>query len=224
MAADALVRLGPSPATQQTTYKSRESLQNMSDEQPTQPGPESTAAAKRSNRRQLVLIALIAAVSVGGSYALYFSTVDSGVWGTTNQGQFVDPPRQVPELGLTDSTGVAHVNGEVWWVWLVQDGSCAAQCGEILTKMRNMHVLLNKDADRLRRAWVRTGGPEDAALTATFPKLHQLNQQPEDGVLLPTGIYIVDPLGNLVFRYSLQEMGKPVLQDLKRLLKVSQIG
>ena len=189
-----------------------------------QPNPEAQAAAKRSNRRQLLLIALIAAVSVGGSYALYFSTIDSGVWGTTNQGAFVDPPRQVAQLGLKDTTGIPPVASEVWWVWLVQDGSCDAQCNDILTKMRNMHVLLNKDADRLRRAWVRSSGQEDTALTAAFPKLQQLIQQPADGQRLPVGIYIVDPLGNLVFRYPLEDMGKPVLQDLKRLLKVSQIG
>lgn len=189
-----------------------------------QPIPVASSAAKRSNRRQLMLIALIAAVSIGGSYALYFNTIDTGVWGTTNQGEFVNPARQVPQLGLTDAAGVPHVSEEVWWVWLVQDGSCAAPCNDILTKMRNMHVLLNKDADRLRRAWVRSTGTEDAALLAEFPKLHQLFQQPEDGLLLPTGIYIVDPLGNLVFRYPLQDMGKPVLEDLKRLLKVSQIG
>ena len=189
-----------------------------------QPTPEARATAKRSNRRQLLLIALIAAVSVGGSYALYFNTIDSGVWGTTNEGEFVNPPRQVPQLGLTDTSGIPHVAGEVWWVWLVQDERCAAPCNDILTKMRNMHVLLNKDAYRLRRAWVRRGGTEDTELTAQFPKLHQLFQQPTDGVFLPTGIYIVDPLGNLVFRYPVQDMGKPVLQDLKRLLKVSQIG
>lgn len=195
----------------------------MTDTQPN-PDPTAAAAAKRSNRRQLLLIALIAAVSVGGSYALYFSTIDSGVWGTTNQGAFVDPPRQVPQLGLTDTAGIPHVQGEVWGVWLVQDGNCTATCNDILTKMRNMHVLLNKDADRMRRAWVRSAGQENTGLTSDFPKLHQLIQQPEDGQLLPTGIYIVDPLGNLVFHYPLEDMGKPVLQDLKRLLKVSQIG
>ena len=86
---------------------------------------------------------------------------------------------------------------------------------------RNWHNLLPGSP---AAAWIRNGGTEDAALTAQFPKLYQLIQQPQDAVLLPTGIYIVDPLGNLVFHYPLQDMGKPVLQDLKRLLKVSQIG
>ena len=38
------------------------------------------------------------------------------------------------------------------------------------------------------------------------------------------GIYIVDPNGNLVFSYPLDINPKLLLADLKRLLKVSQIG
>ena len=41
---------------------------------------------------------------------------------------------------------------------------------------------------------------------------------------LEPGLYIVDPLGNLVLRYPLGAAGNSVLDDLKRLLKVSQIG
>jgi hypothetical protein len=58
-------------------------------------------------------------------------------------------------------------------------------------------------------------------LTALYPDLVFLIGQVE---ALAPGIYIVDPLGNLVFHYALDAAGKPVLQDLKRLLKVSQIG
>ncbi|MCZ6712295.1 MAG: hypothetical protein O7B25_18175 [Gammaproteobacteria bacterium] len=38
------------------------------------------------------------------------------------------------------------------------------------------------------------------------------------------GAYVVDPLGNLVLWYPLADAGEPVLDDLKVLLKVSQIG
>ncbi|MEC7251173.1 MAG: hypothetical protein VXW10_08035, partial [Pseudomonadota bacterium] len=41
---------------------------------------------------------------------------------------------------------------------------------------------------------------------------------------MPYGIYIIDPLGNLVFYYATETPPKDILQDLKRLLKVSQIG
>ena len=37
-------------------------------------------------------------------------------------------------------------------------------------------------------------------------------------------LFIVDPLGNLVMRYDARENPKGLLQDLKKLLKLSHIG
>ena len=44
------------------------------------------------------------------------------------------------------------------------------------------------------------------------------------GGRMEDGIYIVDPNGNLVFFYPIDINPKLLLADLKRLLKVSQIG
>ena len=44
------------------------------------------------------------------------------------------------------------------------------------------------------------------------------------GGMMDEGIYIVDPNGNLVFFYPIDINPKLLLADLKRLLKVSQIG
>jgi hypothetical protein len=37
-------------------------------------------------------------------------------------------------------------------------------------------------------------------------------------------VYVVDPLGQLVMAYDVETVGKPLLLDLKHLLKVSSIG
>jgi hypothetical protein len=37
-------------------------------------------------------------------------------------------------------------------------------------------------------------------------------------------VFVVDPLGNLMMRYGLDAQTKGILKDMKRLLKVSQIG
>ena len=191
------------------------------------------AGVQRNNRRQLLLIALIAIVSISGSYALFFGSRDGGVWGTTNQGEFVQPPIAAADLALTDATGTAFATQGVWWLWLVGDGACTAECEEALHNMRAVHVLLHREADRLRRAYVLadvltdvrtnvlTDGPTgEPAFAADYPKLGLWRTaQP-----LAPGVYIVDPHGNLVLRYTLEQMGKPVQKDLKRLLKVSQIG
>ncbi|HEV2700541.1 MAG TPA: hypothetical protein VGV09_02840, partial [Steroidobacteraceae bacterium] len=38
------------------------------------------------------------------------------------------------------------------------------------------------------------------------------------------GLYIVDPLGNLMMRYDVRLPPEGLLEDLKRLLRLSQIG
>nr|WP_307930221.1 cytochrome oxidase [Photobacterium damselae] len=62
----------------------------------------------------------------------------------------------------------------------------------------------------------------------SFPKLEQaLSQLQFAGI----GLYLIDPLGNIMMAYPLASektailaQGKDVLRDLKRLLKVSKIG
>jgi hypothetical protein len=47
--------------------------------------------------------------------------------------------------------------------------------------------------------------------------------QPENSAS-PFVVYVVDPLGQLVMAYDVETIGKPLLLDLKHLLKVSSIG
>lgn len=171
-------------------------------------------------RAQVALILTIVVVSVGGSYGLYFFARDAN-FGTTNRGEFVQPPVTASELGVDLDAHVADV--PVWWVWLVVPSSCSNTCAHQLDTLRTLHVLLNDDAHRLRRGWLALDGSAlDSAITATFPKLVTLKADP--GGRLQHAMYVVDPLGNLVFRYAPDVPPQDVLTDLKRLLKVSQIG
>lgn len=183
---------------------------------PSMPSPEQV---RRRNRLQLIAIFMIAVISLSASYFLFFSARDGGVWGTTNQGEWVKPPVVATDLGLLDATGAAAEPAALWGVWVVSNENCEQVCDEAVFKMRQLHVLLNKDADRVRRALIAPDAA-GAQLRENYPKLARWTASKT----LPPGIYLVDPIGNLVFRYPLDTVGKPVLSDLKRLLKVSQIG
>lgn len=176
--------------------------------------------ATKKNRRLLLAMFGIAFVSLGASYLLFYSAREGGVWGTTNNGAFVDPPLNVASLGLTDSGGQLMTEGITWWLWVVAPQGCATECADAVHQLRQLHILLNKDADRLQRALVTDQGTAPGLLEE-YPKLEHLtgNLGP-----LSEGIYIVDPIGNLVLFYPLSDAGKPVLTDLKKLLKLSQIG
>ena len=180
----------------------------MSDE-----APDRRSAA---GRRQLLIMFGIAFATLAGAYVLYFGARSSGGWGTVNEGEFVDPPMQAGNLALVDFDGAAHDGEGKWWLWLSVE-RCETPCVETLEALRATHVLLNRDADRLGRALLVD---DRFAQAEGFPRLKTL-ARPRD---LPPGIYIVDPIGNLVFRYPENSPPQPVLTDLKRLLKLSQIG
>ena len=103
-------------------------------------------------------------------------------------------------------------------MWIVAPDACGGSCETVLAQAEQLHTLLHKDVDRVRRALLAgVGGPlpSPGGDVAAFAG---------DLALLDAGVYIVDPLGNLVLWYSYDDVGKPLLDDLKRLLKVSQIG
>ena len=82
-----------------------------------------------------------------------------------------------------------------------QAGVCDAACDQSLEPLRRVHDALGKEADRVQVVGLGS-----------------------DEISLEPGIWIVDPLGNLVMRYSLEAELKGLLADLKKLLKVSRIG
>jgi len=63
--------------------------------------------------------------------------------------------------------------------------------------------------------------PLDESVRKNYPELVLFNAPPD---ALRPGVYIVDPLGNVVLRYDYRDADKPVLEDMKQLLKVSHIG
>jgi hypothetical protein len=174
----------------------------------------------RRNRKQLLGMFAVGFLTLGAAYALFYSAQQGGVWGTTNNGTFVEPPLTVADLGLEDDQGRQITEGKTWWLWVVAPQGCGLDCSAALHQLRQLHVLLNKDADRVQRALVTLGGPAPAVMEE-YPRLKHLSGSV---VALDEGIYVIDPIGNLVFFYPLADAGKAVLDDLKRLLKLSQIG
>jgi hypothetical protein len=183
-------------------------------------GPDKPAASTVRNRRMLLAMFAIAFLTLGGSYVLFYSAREGGVWGTTNKGAFVDPPVSVSDLGLSRADGTLLTEGGTWWLWVVTEGECQESCAHAVHQLRQLHILLNKDSDRVQRALV-TSPDRAPGLLLEYPGVTHLTGALES---LTEGIYIVDPIGNLVLHYPLDDAGKPVLTDLKKLLKLSQIG
>ena len=183
-----------------------------------------TTEVERIRRNRIMLVGLfaIAIVPLLGAMWLYESSRSSKPWGTTNQGELLDPIVSVGDLHLTAADGASSmVDSGQWWLVTVSDDGCRAECQGAVHQLRQLHILLGRDASRVKRSLIELSAtPVDAPLSQ-YPELARFSGEPQ---ALRPGVYVVDPLGNVVLRYEYSDAGKPVLQDLKQLLKVSHIG
>jgi hypothetical protein len=183
----------------------------------------SERSQRRSSRIQLLLLVGMSVLSIGGAYLLFQAAEQGGaLWGTTNKGTFVEPPLTVADLGVRDGSGALQTGDGTWWLWVVPQGPCEADCLHALHQLRQLHILLHRDANRVHRGLlVADPATVNPDLAQEYPQLAFLSGKVD---ALARGIYVIDPIGNLVLHYPLEDAGRPVLDDLKRLLRVSRIG
>jgi hypothetical protein len=187
--------------------------------------PDSTANVKRTSRVKLLLLAAMFFVPVAAALALYYSGWRPS--GSTNHAELLQPIRQLP-------ASAASLLGK-WTLFYVGDGACAEDCQHALWVARQTRISLNKDMPRIGRAFFVTRNCCQREFLATE---HQDIKAFDVGAaaagqellnLLPAGdhandIFIADPLGNIVMRFDAREDPHGLLDDLKKLLKLSHIG
>ena len=182
----------------------------------TQPTAQDNA---HRSRWPMIIIIVVSVGSLGGSWLLFFLTQSGSIdFGTVNNGAFVEPARTVSSLALSRE-GVVFDTDRKWWLLVVPGaGRCDSDCSDAIERSRALHVLLNREAGRVRRGLV-------------VPSARPVIDPADADVLigpganaLAEGAYIVDPDGNFVTFYRFDQIDKPLLEDLKRLLKVSQLG
>lgn len=195
---------------------------------------KTTPDRPRGSRRQLWWLLLLFFAPLLGAFWLYYGSP----WrpaGRTNHGELIEPARHLPLPAApgADATSRTRFEGR-WSLVHVGDGRCDADCRAALLMMRQTHAALGRLQPRVHLVLVATarccdrafldaehptlrlidaGGPADAALLAAFAHEHRQR-----------GIFIVDPLGNLMMRYDTGLDPRGLLQDLKRLLELSHIG
>ncbi|MCY1554680.1 hypothetical protein D9M68_912670 [compost metagenome] len=109
---------------------------------------------------------------------------------------------------------------------------CDTDCKQLVFLARQIHIGLNRDTARASHALASAqplADDYDALLRREYPQLtrYQLESQAYGqvaGEAAGAQLWIVDPHGNLVLRYDSKSKGKAILNDLRHLLKISQIG
>jgi hypothetical protein len=190
------------------------------------------------NLRTLALLAALFLLPLVVAFSLYYGTA----WrpaGHVNHALLIRPPRPLPQLrlpGASPGDGLvarAPFHGR-WSLVYVGDGNCDAACREALQVMRQIRLALNTDMTRVERVFLVTAdccaheflarqhpglsvldatGSVAAPLIAAFPAADREHT-----------LFVVDPLGNLMMSYDARRDPRGLLEDLKKLLRLSQIG
>jgi cytochrome oxidase Cu insertion factor (SCO1/SenC/PrrC family) len=190
----------------------------------------------------IALLMLLFIFPVAASFILYATGWRPS--GTINHGELVEPARAIKDVGLTRLDGKQMRFADLQKKWtLVYFGSaeCLSPCKDNLYKMRQVRLSLGADGTRVQRLFVVTDPnaldllkyelkeyPNMAVVTGPAKNVEAL----AGNFNLPVGtpldnldrIYVVDPLGLLMMSYPADAAASGMRKDLKRLLKVSQVG
>jgi cytochrome oxidase Cu insertion factor (SCO1/SenC/PrrC family) len=198
------------------------------------------SAHDRRQRRLLIALALLFFAPLGLAFYLYYG---HGTWhpgGHVNAGELIQPARPLPSValplwgaGTSDPNFLKHK----WTFLYVSTGPCAEVCRSRLYDTRQVRLALDRDMNRVQRVFIADPECCDAqfvreqhpdlitirASTAAAPLLTLLPGPDSSGAHAPS-VYLIDPLGNLMMSYPADAKAKGMLEDMKRLLRLSSIG
>ncbi len=192
-----------------------------------------------ANRLQLwILILMFALPSV--TAWLFFYHPEWLPEGRTNHGVLITPPRTLESLALTTPEGGRFDWTELqnqWTLSMIREGGCDNRCVDTLIEMRQIRRATGANRERIERLLILvpdTQGQLDIpdlkglegtrlAITPAAQRGHLLERFPSalDDAAIP--LFLIDPRITLMMTHNTSTIpAKQILQDLEKLLKVSQ--
>ncbi|KAF1033386.1 MAG: hypothetical protein GAK37_00192 [Pseudomonas sp.] len=188
------------------------------------PGTPEVMPGRRKGRWQLLLIlAMVLGPIVLATlmYKLQFWVPQSRSY----HGEMIGNGQTRADIGVQASE-------DRWQLLVTAPTACAADCRQLVYLARQLQIGLGRDASRASHALAvaqPVDSEYDARLKAEYPQLQRYwldlpTFNKDTAVKGDAQLWIVDPHGNLVLRYDARVKGKDLLNDLRHLLKLSNIG
>nr|BFD38786.1 hypothetical protein FFPRI1PSEUD_02850 [Pseudomonas sp. FFPRI_1] len=179
---------------------------------------------RRRGRWQLILILLMVIgpmILATGMYKLQFWVPESRSY----HGEMIGNGQTRADIGVQSEE-------ERWQILVTAPKGCSVDCQQLVYLARQIQVALGRDASRASHA-LASAEPLSAEYEAKLQREYpQLQRYPLDLATFAKlandkdapQLWIVDPHSNLVLRYDARVKGKDLLNDLRHLLKLSNIG
>ncbi|KAB0497955.1 hypothetical protein [Pseudomonas vancouverensis] len=182
------------------------------------------SSTRRKGRLQLLLILLGVIgpmILATGMYKLNFWVPE----GRSYHGELIGNGQTRADIGV-------QAEEDRWQMLVTAPKDCSVDCQQLVYLARQIQIGLGRDASRASHALAAAqplNSEYDAKLKREYP---QLQRYPLDLTTFSRAtrdttapqLWIIDPHGNLVLRYDPTVKGKDLLNDLRHLLKLSNIG
>jgi hypothetical protein len=183
----------------------------------------------------LALISVFLLPFIAGWLAFYVFEYRPG---SKNYGDLIQPARPLTFPVLKTHNGEA-LNASFWNKWtfvLLDKKGCGQQCRDNLYYLRQLRIALGRDSDRVQNLYISdhplSGDfvnflqeyPDLKVVENARPEIFSLFVLPEKEPGQEPRLYLVDPNGNFMMTYPAMNNPSSILSDMRRLLKISQIG
>jgi cytochrome oxidase Cu insertion factor (SCO1/SenC/PrrC family) len=195
-------------------------------------------------RRVLIALALLFLAPVAVAFILYYG-IGWTPGGRVNYGELVQPPVPLPDIALPRAEAAVTSPADAprtflkgkWTLVYLGAGSCTAGCRTDLYNTRQVRAALGADRERVQRVFLAEGACCDlewlhaqqpdlitVQASAAAASLTAILEHAGHSPAAADRVYLIDPLGNLMMCYTVDARPKGMLEDLKKLLRLSHVG
>jgi len=197
--------------------------------------PSNNPIGKKRNPYAVWFVVTAFVTPVLLAYAIFF-LVDVNSF--TNHGEILNPIVHIKDFKLKDDDNIIINKDKLTYKWRLisfLSKECDVACETRLYDIRQIHTSLAKNQHRVLRMFIHLE-PAGEALTKliaeTHPNVIRVNGNAQEiikvignnATINNNETYIMDPMGNVMMRFTQDQPNKEFLFDLRKLLKASQIG
>ena len=193
----------------------------------------------KKNRRAILIIFGLSIIPF--CFAWYLSNNPNLVAKGTSNGELVTPvitTERAEMIGFDafSTENIKELTGHWLLVNVIPNQDCNTLCVDAIHKTKQLRLMLNKDLTRVRRMVLlfKDSNPElakswwldDTRLLHIKPTQSLVNklEKIRKGTVAEGILFLMDPLGNIMMQYESGFDPYEVKRDLKKLLRISQIG
>jgi cytochrome oxidase Cu insertion factor (SCO1/SenC/PrrC family) len=152
-----------------------------------------------------------------------------------SRGELIHPAQPIKTLEIqlqsNETLDLQGIAGK--WTYLVYSpNGCDLQCEASLFKLRQTKKATGRESNRVQSALLTDANKITSDILNRNQRTHvgqllqfEIEDQPSKQKQLENGvIYLIDPIGNLMMKYDTSSTSRGMLKDIKKLLKISNIG